>query len=153
MSSELRLRASRAKKPRSTAPIFPKPLALSPRDALRHRLLSRQILVGKEAPTAFRALFDLFLARWAPVDDVELGLIEEMAAATWRLRRVWALETEMFEAAMESQTDRRHIARMAAAFGELAEGPKLNLLQRYETRLHVMRSPQPRNSAGGRKSI
>jgi hypothetical protein len=137
MSSELRLRASRAKKSRTTVPIEPEAPAPS-RDARRHGLLSRQILVGKESPAAFKELFDIFLARWAPVDDVELGLIEEMAASSWRLRRAWAMETDMLETAMETQTARSHLTRLANAFGELAAGPKLNLLHRYETRLHVM---------------
>jgi len=137
MSSELRLRASRAKKSRPIVPIAPEPPAES-RDVRRHGLFSRQVLVGKESPSAFKELFDFFLIRWAPVDDVELGLIEEMTAASWRLRRAWAIETDMLEIAMETQTARSHLTRLAAAFGDLAAGPKLNLLYRYETRLHVM---------------
>src|SRR5882757_10383909 len=115
MSSDLRLRANRANAARSTGPVTAEGKAQSSRNARRHGLLSRQVLVGKESPAAFKALFDLFIARWSPVDDVELGLIEEMAAASWRLRRVWALESEMLESAMESHTDRRHLTRMAAA--------------------------------------
>jgi hypothetical protein len=83
-------------------------------------------------------LCDILLQRFAPVDDFEYGLIEELAAAYWRLRRAWALETEMLENAMHKQTARRQLARMDAAFGELAAQPKLGLLHRYEGRLHLM---------------
>jgi hypothetical protein len=138
MSSDLRLRANRANAARSTGPVTADGKAQSARNARRHGLLSRQVLVGKESPAAFKALFDLFLARWAPVDDVEIGLIEEMASASWRLRRAWAIESEMLETGMETQPARRNLARMAAAFGDLAADPKLNLLHRYESRLHVM---------------
>jgi hypothetical protein len=83
-------------------------------------------------------LCDILLQRFAPVDDFEYGLIEELAAAYWRLRRAWALETEMLENAMQKQTARRQLARMDAAFGDLAAQPKLGLLHRYESRLHLM---------------
>src|SRR2546429_9080 len=64
-------------------------------------------------------------------------MVEEMSAAYWRLRRAWSMETEMLNDVMENQPARRHIARMTAAFSQLAADPKLNLLHRYETRLHV----------------
>jgi hypothetical protein len=48
---------------------------------LRHGLLAKTVLVGKENPDSFNALYDLLLNRFAPVDDFELGMIEEMAAS------------------------------------------------------------------------
>jgi hypothetical protein len=137
MSSELRLRANRANAARSTGPVTPEGKVHSSRNALRHGFLAKQILVGTETPAAFKVVFDLFVARWAPVDDVEMGMVEEMAAAYWRLRRAWAMETEMLETEMQNQPARRNLARLTAAFGLLAADPKLNLLHRYQTRLHV----------------
>src|SRR4051812_13710926 len=125
MSSELRLRANRANAARSTGPKTAAGKAHSVRNSRRHGFLARQILVGTESPAAFKELFDVTIARWAPVDDVELGFIKEMPAARWRLRRVWAMETEMLEPAMETQPARRNLARLSAAFGELAAGPPL----------------------------
>jgi hypothetical protein len=83
-------------------------------------------------------LCDIIVQRFEPVDEFEYSLIEELAASYWRLRRAWALETEMFTNAMEKQTARRQLARMDAAFAELAAQPRLPLLQRYEGRLHLM---------------
>ena len=82
MSSELRLRANAA---RSTGPVTPEGKAHSSRNALRHGFLAKQILVGAESPAGFKAVSDLFIARWAPLDDVELGMVET-AATYWRLR-------------------------------------------------------------------
>src|SRR4051794_19489271 len=106
MSSELRLRANRANAARSTGPVTPEGKAYASRNALRHGFLAKQILAGTEPPAAFREVFDLFAARWSPVDDIEIGMLEEMAAAYWRLRRAWAMETEMLRAAIETQPGR-----------------------------------------------
>lgn len=38
-----------------------------------------------------------FVARFAPTDGVELGLVEEMLSASWRQRRSWAVETRIPE--------------------------------------------------------
>ena len=138
MSSELRLRANRANAALSTGPKTAAGKAHSSRNSRRHGFLARQILVGTESPAAFKELFDVSIAQWAPVNDVELGFIEEMTAATWRLRRAWAMETQMLETAMEPQPARSNLARLTAAFGDLAAGPALHLLHRYESRLHVM---------------
>src|SRR5438874_4854329 len=93
MSSELRLRANHANAALSTGPKTAVGKAHCARNSRRHGFLARQILVGTASPAAFKELFDVSIARWAPVDDVELGFIEEMTAATWRLRRAWAMET------------------------------------------------------------
>ena len=139
MSSEKQIRASQSNGARSRGPITPQGKAHASRNSLRHGILARQILVGKESPSSFKALYDFLVSHFSPLNDVELGYIEEMAAAYWRLRRTWAVETEMLEAAMANQTaESTDIARMAAAFGDLACTPKLSLLHRYETRLHVM---------------
>jgi hypothetical protein len=136
--SDKRLAANRANAAHSTGPTTPEGKARSAKNALRHGLLAKQILIGKESAENFQALFDILVDRFAPVDDFELGMIEELASSYWRLRRAWYLETEILESSMEKQPPRGQIARMAAAFGELAADNRLNLLHRYEGRLHRM---------------
>jgi hypothetical protein len=136
--SEKRLAANRANAAHSTGPTTPEGKARSAKNALRHGLLAKQILIGKESAENFQALFDILVDRFAPVDDFELGMIEELASSYWRLRRAWCLETEILETSMEKQPPRGQIARMAAAFGELAADNRVNLLHRYEGRLHRM---------------
>ncbi len=143
--SEKRLRANRANAARSTGPVTAGGKARVASNAIRHGFLAKQILIGNESAENFQTLCDMIVRRFEPVDDFEFNLVEELAASYWRLRRSWALETEMFENAMQKQTARRQIARMDAAFGELAAQPKLALLHRYEARLHLMYQRALRN--------
>ena len=63
-------------------------------------------------------------------------MIEEMVAANWRMRRAWAIENRLMEKAIRNQPPGDEAARIAAAFSDLAASPELNLLHRYEARLH-----------------
>ena len=136
--SEKRLRANRANAARSTGPVTEAGKQRSSLNAMRHGLLAKQILVGKESPENFEALCQMLTARFDPVDDFEFGMIEELAASYWRLRRAWAVETEMLEQSMQTKSSRRQISRMAEAYTDLAADNRLNLLHRYESRLHMM---------------
>jgi hypothetical protein len=78
------------------------------------------------------------IRRFGPADGVELGMIEEMAAAFWRLRRAWAIETSLMDQGLEAAQPRDEVARIAAAFSTLAASPQLALLNRYEAHLHHM---------------
>jgi hypothetical protein len=63
-------------------------------------------------------------------------MIEEMVAANWRMRRAWAIENRLMEKAIRNQPPGDEAARIAGAFSDLAASPELNLLHRYEARLH-----------------
>jgi hypothetical protein len=79
-----------------------------------------------ESRTAFDALLAQHLHRLQPADGLEFGFIEEMAAAYWRMRRAWALETRILE------------NHAKAAFTDPATHSGLALMHRYETRLHCI---------------
>jgi hypothetical protein len=63
-------------------------------------------------------------------------MIEEMVAANWRTRRAWAIENRLMDQAPRNQPPGDQMSRLAAAFSQLAASPELNLLHRYEARLH-----------------
>jgi hypothetical protein len=65
-------------------------------------------------------------------------MIEEMVAANWRMRRAWAIENRLMEKAIRNQPPGDEAERIANAFSQLAASPELNLLHRYEARLHRM---------------
>jgi hypothetical protein len=138
MISRKRILAARANGARSGGPKTPEGKARSARNATRHGLLSKCVVLGNESAESFQTLFDQHIDRFSPLDNVEMGMIEEMASAYWRLRRAWAIENRLMEAGMENHTGETPIARLAGAFSDLAGGPQLALLQRYETRLHLM---------------
>jgi hypothetical protein len=91
-----------------------------------------------ESSTAFEALLAQHLERLQPADGLEFGFIEEMAAAYWRMRRAWALETRILENHAKAQPPGDEIDRMSAVFTDPATHPGLALMHRYETRLHCI---------------
>jgi hypothetical protein len=138
MSSIKRILAARANGARSRGPVTPEGKQRSSQNALRHGLLARCVLMRDESPEAFQALLDQHLARLDPADGIELGMVEEMAASFWRLRRAWALESRLLDNEVDAQTEGDRRDRMAAAFSSLAARPALGLMHRYETRLHLV---------------
>jgi hypothetical protein len=136
MMSLRRINASRANAARSTGPITPEGKERSSANAIRHGLLAKCVVLENESGPCFDDLVAQHTERFAPADGVEFGMIEEMAAAYWRMRRAWAIENRLMEKALRNQPPGDEAARIAAAFSELAATPELNLLHRYEARLH-----------------
>jgi hypothetical protein len=159
MSSLRRINASRANAARSTGPVTPEGKARSSANAIRHGLLARCVVLENESGPCFDDLLTQHIERFAPADGVEFAMIEEMAAANWRMRRAWAIENRLMEKATRKQPPGDELSRMAAAFSELAASPELSLLHRYEARLHriyqraldnllLLREPELPNEAG-----
>ena len=61
-----------------------------------------------------------------------------MAASSWRLRRLWTIETRLFDNSIGKRAETDERDRLAGAFSDLAAGNDLNLLDRYENKLHRM---------------
>src|ERR1035437_2193652 len=137
MISQKRILAARANGALSRGPKTPEGKARS-RNAVRSRRLTDGVVLGQESREAFQELFNFHVDCFSPLDDVEMGMVEEMASAYWRLRRNWALENYLLESAAAAQPVGPELPRIAAAFSELSAGPQLANLRRYETRLHVM---------------
>jgi hypothetical protein len=112
-------------------------LVRSSQNALRHGLLAKCAVLSNESHANFERLCEQFVARLAPADGVELGIVEEMVSAFWRTRRLWAIETRSLENALpDPDPDTDQTGRITAAFTRLAATPEMNLMHRYETRLH-----------------
>ncbi len=138
MSSVRRILSSRANGALSRGPVTQEGKQRSSKNALAHGLLARCTLMQGESPEALEALFNQYLERLGPADGVELGMVQEMVAAYWRLRRAWAIETRTFDNEVAAQPAGDQLDRMTAAFANLADKPSAALLHRYETRLHLM---------------
>jgi hypothetical protein len=108
-------------------------------NALRHGLLSDCVLIPGESKEIFAAVLNQHLAKLEPADGPEHSAVEEMVACIWRQRRLWAIETRLLAnaAAKHTETD-DPLDGIAAAFSDLAKGPELNLIHRYDGRLHRM---------------
>jgi hypothetical protein len=138
MSSEKRIAASRRNGALSRGPKTPAGKDISSRNAVRHGLLAKIIVLEEEPDDAFKELFYAYAERFGPLDQVEIGMIEEMVATYWRLRRAWAIENRYFDTAMAVQQGPSPTDRLMSAFSSLSDANHLNLIHRYETRLHMM---------------
>ena len=136
MSSLRRIDSSRANGARSRGPITPEGKERSSTNALRHALLAKCVVLENESNECFDDLVTQHIRRFAPADGVEFAMIEEMVAANWRMRRAWAIENRLMEKAIAKQPPGDDLSRLADAFSQLAASPELNLLHRYEARLH-----------------
>ena len=152
MSSEKRIAASRANGALSRGPKTPEGKARSSRNATRHGLLARVIVLEEEPDDAFRKLCRAYDARFEPRDEVEAGMVHEMVATYWRMHRAWAIENRYFDTAMAVQDGPSATDRLMTAFSSLADSNRLNLLHRYETRLHMMFQRAFRNLLALRKT-
>jgi hypothetical protein len=137
MSSLRRVLSSRANGARSKGPLTAEGKRRSSQNAVTHGLLATQIVMSDESPEGFAAVVAEHIARIQPADGVELGMVEEMVASHWRLRRAWAIETRLLENQAAAQTSPDSLDRIANAFQDLAAKPALPLLHRYQTRLHL----------------
>src|SRR5262245_13763164 len=107
--SEKRIRASRTNGALSRGPKTPEGKKHSSRNATKHGLLAQYVVVPGEDPAAFQRLVDAQIAKFRPADDTEHDLIEEMAMANWRQRRLWAIEASLFAEATQAESPGGHI--------------------------------------------
>ncbi len=98
----------------ATGPRTAEGKAIASRNATKHGLTARDVVIFGEDADAFEALRDGFVARFAPADDVEAFLVERIAACAWRLRRAVRVESEIFED-YESLKNRAHVSQPKSA--------------------------------------
>jgi hypothetical protein len=130
------LLARRANGALSRGPKTPEGKRRSSLNALRHGLLSKGVVLQNESEETFNIVLAQHHAKLRPADDVEACAVEEMVASAWRLRRLWSIETRLFDRAVAKSTETDEADRIADAFSTLAAGPELHLIDRYETHLH-----------------
>jgi len=161
---------ARANGAKSHGPATPAGRARSSQNALRHGLAVRDaalppmsVVIGDESPADFQRLLNSYLDEFAPTSPIEVELVETMASARWRLRRLANIETTLLYNEMETSVDDidRFFAdvdrepdaedHLAYAFKRLANCGSLHLLNRYEgtinrsyaqafKQLHLLRS-------------
>ncbi len=161
---------ARANGAKSHGPATAAGRARSSQNALRHGLTTRaaalppmSVVLGEESPADFQRLLNAYLDEFAPTSPIEVELVETMASARWRLRRLANIETTLLYNEMETSgddldrffadVDREPDAEdhLAYAFKRLANCGSLHLLNRYEgtinrsyaqafKQLHLLRS-------------
>jgi hypothetical protein len=143
MSSELKRETARINGAKSHGPVTPEGKARSSSNSRRHGLTA-SVLIDGESDEHFQLLLADFMDQFQPHTAVETDLVEVMAIARWRLRRLLTIETHLFELEMVSRRKEinadfkgiDHEGRLAFVFQKLSDGNSLALLIRYEGSLN-----------------
>jgi hypothetical protein len=145
MSSQLKSDTARANGAKSHGPVTPEGRAASSRNSLRHGFTAGSVVLPTESQEDFQALLDSYTDQFDPQGGVEMDLVQTMAAARWRLRRICSIETTLLDKEMtrNAKDIRREFnnpddaGRLAWVFRDLADhGQSLALLMRYEGALN-----------------
>ena len=107
MITEKQLAANRRNALKSTGPRTHEGKAVASKNAVKHGLLSSEILLGNEPKEKFEQFRERLLIDLAPEGELECMLADRIVASAWRLRRAMKIERQMMEYDVATQEDRR----------------------------------------------
>ena len=96
MTSDKQAEANRRNALKSTGPKTPEGKDAVRHNAVKHGLLSQDVLLPGEDEAALKELGERMRAELQPVGELESLLVERIIAAQWRLRRLGRVETGIF---------------------------------------------------------
>jgi hypothetical protein len=96
MTSDKRAQANRQNALKSTGPKTPEGKAAVRLNAMKHGLLSREVLLPGEDEAALKELGEHLRAELQPVGELESLLVERIVSSYWRLRRLGRVEAGIF---------------------------------------------------------
>ena len=96
MTSPAQIAANRRNAQLSTGPRTPSGKQISSQNALRHGILSRQVLTPSEDPDTFAAHLQSLTDDLAPIGSLEELLVQQIAACYWRLARILSCDADLF---------------------------------------------------------
>jgi hypothetical protein len=134
MTSERKVEANRKNALKSTGPKTPEGRDAVRLNALKHGLLSREILLPGEDEEALRELGEGLRTELQPVGELEDLLVERVIAATWRLRRLGRVEAGIFARDLLGSVGDQDASALGLAFVRDGKGANaFSRLSRYET--------------------
>lgn len=92
-TSTKQITANQQNAQKSTGPKSTDGKAVSSRNATRHGLLSARLFLPDEKPQEFQLLFEELTTTFSPSGVMEMMLVEKIAVAIWKQRRLVAAET------------------------------------------------------------
>jgi hypothetical protein len=98
MASEKQVAANRANANRSTGPKTKAGKAQSRKNAWKHGLTAKALVINGENPKDFELLRAAYEVQFKPQNALQLELVERLAVTTWRLRRIPVFEVALIEA-------------------------------------------------------
>ncbi len=107
-TSDKQIAANRKNAAKSTGPVTDAGKQIASRNALKHGLLAREVIItdgeGAEDTAEFEALLADFQAHYDPQGPMEAILVEKIAVAHWRLRRAHRHETGLIRSNLDELT-------------------------------------------------
>lgn len=103
MASEKQIQANRQNALKSTGPKSAEGKSRAARNALKHGLLSRDMLLPGEKPKDLRAFREAMIAELAPQGEFEEFLVDRVVESAWRLRRAVRLERDIIQGKLWSE--------------------------------------------------
>jgi hypothetical protein len=123
MTSWRQWQANRLNALKSTGPRTEEGKRTSRRNALRHGLTAETVIDGLEDGEDYRGFEAAIIADYDAETAVERELVLRLASLLWRLRRIIAIETDLFQIQAEILRDRRHA--VATLHGKLLDQPEV----------------------------
>jgi hypothetical protein len=120
MATKRQNAANRASARRSTGPSTEDGRRASSLNALKHGLRSELTVIPGENPADFQTLFDAFVEEAEPESARDLAAVRKIASCEWRLRRIAAIEAEMFTQAVQAPVEEATIDNIEAIVERLA---------------------------------
>src|ERR1700690_2553058 len=105
MSSQRKIDSARSNGAKSHGPKTEAGRKISSMNAVTHGLYAKGVVLAEESREQHQEMLDAYLHQFQPQGPAEVDLVEEMVAAKWRQRRLWAIETDLLEDEMISQTE------------------------------------------------
>jgi hypothetical protein len=142
MSSLRKLESCHQNGAKSHGPVTPEGKERSAMNGLRHGFAASRVVLATEDHDQFDAMRDAFIEKHHPADEVESSLVDEMVVANWRLQRMWAAESSLFDHKIQAlsgatsgpSAEPDPAALFGTAFEAFAGGADaLKLMMRYET--------------------
>jgi hypothetical protein len=120
MTSWQQFQANRLNALKSTGPRTEEGKRASRRNAVRHGLTAETVIDGLEDSEDYRGFEAAIIADYDAETAVERELVLRLASLLWRLRRIIAIETDLFQIQAEILRDRRNTVT------DPAEGDRLS---------------------------
>lgn len=111
MTSDLKVVANRHNSQSSTGPVTISGKENASRNAMRHGLLSARLFVEGEDPAEFQALNDELVTSLRPAGTIEHALVERVAVAIWRQRRLIEAEAAMITLARQPKSIAKKVSK------------------------------------------
>jgi len=143
MASQKQIGANRRNAQKSTGPKTPEGKARVSRNALRHGLTAENAVIEGEDESEYNDFQADFYDHLQPQGPVEAHLVQEIATAAWRLRRIHIIETGVFNLRFidleeDIEEDYKNLTpqtRTAIVYRDDTRGPNtLDNLSRYQAR-------------------